>query len=237
MEYVPYREHPAPPGLEPWLVCTWERVGDAPSVRVLPDGCIDVLCRPGVGSQIVGANTTAFVVPVADETYMLGARIRPGAAPALLGIEAEALRDERVGLELAIGSESAGLDAAVEGDGDPVRELEGWLARRAAVAELPDPLIGAAVHRLGTSADDVNGLARELGVSARGLRRRMTAAVGYGPKRLGRVLRLRRALAAARAGDELGRVAFDAGYADQAHFSGDCRELAGVPPSLLIPQP
>ena len=65
----------------------------------------------------------------------------------------------------------------------------------------------------------------------------MTAAVGYGPKRLGRVLRLRRALAAARAGDELGRVAFDAGYADQAHFSGDCRELAGVPPSLLIPQP
>ena len=64
-------------------------------------------------------------------------------------------------------------------------------------------------------------------MSERALRRRVRTAVGYGPKRLGRVLRLGRALAAARAGDDLGRVAFDAGYADQAHFSGDCRELAG----------
>ena len=80
----------------------------------------------------------------------------------------------------------------------------------------------------------MSGLASELGVSGRGLRRRVTAAVGYGPKRLGRVLRLRRALAAARSGDELAQAAFDAGYADQAHFTGDCRELAGVPPSALV---
>jgi len=38
----------------------------------------------------------------------------------------------------------------------------------------------------------------------------------------------------ARAGEELARVALDAGYADQAHFSGDCRELAGLPPSRLL---
>jgi AraC-like DNA-binding protein len=48
------------------------------------------------------------------------------------------------------------------------------------------------------------------------------------------VLRLRRALAAARAGGDLARVAFEAGYADQAHFSGDCRELAGIPPTALL---
>ena len=233
---MPYREHPAPRELEPWLVCTWERVGDGPPVRVLPDGCIDVIYHRGVGSAIVGPNTTAFVVPVASESYMLGARMRPGAAPVLLGVAAQSLRDERVGIELALGSESARLEEEIEGDRDPVRALERWLARHAAGAESPDPLVGAAVRRLSRRADDVNGLARELGVSGRGLRRRMTAAVGYGPKRLGRVLRLRQALAAAQAGDELGRVAFDAGYADQAHFSGDCRELAGVPPSLLISQ-
>jgi AraC-like DNA-binding protein len=48
------------------------------------------------------------------------------------------------------------------------------------------------------------------------------------------VLRLTRALEAARAGADLGRVAFDAGYADQAHFANDCRALAGVPPSSLL---
>jgi AraC-like DNA-binding protein len=58
--------------------------------------------------------------------------------------------------------------------------------------------------------------------------------VGYGPKRLGRVLRLRRALALARAGEELAAAAFCTGYTDQAHLSRDCRELAGVPPTVAI---
>jgi AraC-like DNA-binding protein len=58
--------------------------------------------------------------------------------------------------------------------------------------------------------------------------------VGYGPRRLARVFRLGQALQAARTGDELARAAYAAGYADQAHFTHDCRELAGVPPSVLL---
>jgi transcriptional regulator GlxA family with amidase domain len=68
----------------------------------------------------------------------------------------------------------------------------------------------------------------------RQLRRRVSAAVGYGPKRLARVLRLERALQAARAGEDLARVALDGGYADQAHFTNDCRSLAVVPPSVVL---
>ena len=71
-------------------------------------------------------------------------------------------------------------------------------------------------------------------MSERQLRRRVSAAVGYGPKRLARVLRLGAALQAARTGRELAEVAIDAGYADQAHFANDCRALAGVPPSWLL---
>jgi AraC-like DNA-binding protein len=230
-----YHEHPPPAALAPWLVCTWERVGEGdPEVRVLPDGCIDVVWTRGAGTQIVGANTTAFLVPVASGTYMLGARLRPGTAPALLGVPAEPMRDARVPAELVLGPRGVMLDSALTDSSDRVRALHGWLSDRAAAAELPDPLVAAAVQRLDHNADDVAGLARELGVSTRGLRRRVSAAIGYGPKRLGRVLRLRRALAAARAGEDLGRVAFDAGYADQAHFSGECRELAGVPPTALL---
>jgi AraC-like DNA-binding protein len=230
-----YHEHPPPAALAPWLVCTWERVGDGnPEVRVLPDGCIDVIWTRGAGAQIVGANTTAFVVPVASGTYMLGARLRLGTAPALLGVPAEPVRDERVSVELALGPRGVVLDSALADSRSPVRTLHGWLSDRAARAEVPDPLVAAAVRRLGRSADDVAGLAHELGVSDRGLRRRVSAAIGYGPKRLGRVLRLRRALTAARAGENLGRVAFDAGYADQAHFSRECCELAGVPPTAVL---
>ncbi len=101
-------------------------------------------------------------------------------------------------------------------------------------APAPDPLVRAAVARLDDPRIEVRRLANALAVSERQLRRRFESAVGYGPKRLGRVLRLTRALTAARAGEELGRVAFDAGYADQAHFANDCRSLAGVAPSALI---
>jgi AraC-like DNA-binding protein len=80
----------------------------------------------------------------------------------------------------------------------------------------------------------VTDLAARLAISERQLRRRVAAAVGYGPKRLARVFRLRRALDAAHAGDELARVAFDAGYADQAHFANECRALAGASPSALL---
>jgi hypothetical protein len=61
-----YREHAPPPALAPWLACTWERHAlDGVTTRVLPDGCIDVIWIEGAGTQVVGANTTAFLVSLA----------------------------------------------------------------------------------------------------------------------------------------------------------------------------
>jgi AraC-like DNA-binding protein len=53
---------------------------------------------------------------------------------------------------------------------------------------------------------------------------------------LDRVLRFRRALDLGRstAASSLGMLAFAAGYADQAHFSRECRRLAGQTPSELF---
>ena len=73
----------------------------------------------------------------------------------------------------------------------------------------------------------------DLAVSARHLRRRVTAEVGYGPKRLARVLRLRSALEVAR-GDGLAVAAYSAGYSDQSHFTNDCVALAGVAPGRFL---
>jgi methylphosphotriester-DNA--protein-cysteine methyltransferase len=83
-------------------------------------------------------------------------------------------------------------------------------------------------------AERVREVAGGLGVSERHLRRLVTANVGYGPKLLARVLRLRRALARVGAGAELAEVAYGGGYADQAHFNHDCRELAGVSPGRFL---
>lgn len=223
-----------PAALRPWLECVWTREGaGGPPARILPDGCIDVVWSSEFGTRVVGANTTAFMTQVAAGERLIGARMWPGVAPALLGIEPEALRDVRVPASEALGEGGNMLAAALEDARDPAATLTAWLAARAAGAQRPDALVAAAVAGL-RRRDRVAPLSLELGVSERALRRRVTSAVGYGPKRLARVLRLRRALSAARAGEHLAAAAFDAGYADQAHFSGECRELAGVPPSVLL---
>jgi AraC-like DNA-binding protein len=231
---VEYREHLPPASLAPWVACTWERRdGGVAPVRVLPDGCIDIIWTQGAGTAVVGANTTAFLVALPAHTHVVGVRLRPGAAPPLLGVDGAALRDARPALHELWGDDARELTVRLDEAADPAAALLAELAPRAAAAGAPDPLVQAAVARLSGGAA-VRALAGELYVSERQLRRRVGTAVGYGPKRLARVLRLRRALAAARGGQELARVAAEAGYADQAHFAGDCRELAGVPPSALL---
>jgi AraC-like DNA-binding protein len=95
-----------------------------------------------------------------------------------------------------------------------------------------DPLIRAAIAALDCPGVRVATVAAELGVSARQLQRRLSAAVGYGPKTLARVLRFRRLQSL---GDgPLVERALDAGYADQAHMTAEVSRLAGVPPVRFL---
>jgi AraC-like DNA-binding protein len=231
-----YAEHAPPGALAPWVACSWERGdGGGEPVRVLPDGCIDIVWTEGRGAIVAGPDTQAWLVDLAPAVHVVGVRMRPGAAPPLLGVHAEALRDGRRPLHELWGDDARSLEERLERSDDRRSDLLAALPPRALAGGRPDPLVQEAVARLARRAPvAVGALAGELFVSERQLRRRFAVAVGYGPKRLARVLRLERALAAARAGDELGRVAAEAGYADQAHFTGDCRALAGVAPTALL---
>jgi transcriptional regulator GlxA family with amidase domain len=75
-------------------------------------------------------------------------------------------------------------------------------------------------------------LARQLGFSERQLRRRFQTSVGYGPKTVQRVLRLRRFAACAQA--DLARSALIAGYSDQAHLTRECSRLTGLSPTQFL---
>lgn len=230
-----YREHAPAAVLAPWLECGWERGGEGGApVRVLPDGCIDIVWIEGRGMQVVGPNTAAFLVAVPAGVRVTGVRMRPGAGASLLGLDAAGLRDARLPLETVWDDDARRLAEHVEVSPQPLGALLAALAARAPQIAAPDPLVGAAVARLRDPRARVEALAAEFGVGARQLRRRFEAAVGYGPKRLARVLRLQRALQAARSGEELAWAAARAGYADQAHFGHDCRALAGVAPSELL---
>ncbi len=201
-----YEAHAPPRALAPWVHAVWRvRASRHAELRILPDGCIDL-----IGDDVVGTFTAAAVIRVGPGHEGHGIRLRPGAFPALFGVPASELLDEVV----------------------PAAELLGRrprsLAALAAGAAPPDPLAEAAIRARGAAA-----LARESGYSPRHLRRRLLAATGLSPARLGRIGRMQRALSGGR-GESWARTAVEHGWYDEAHMANDVRDLAGATPHALL---
>jgi AraC-like DNA-binding protein len=224
------------------VACRWIRQvpGDEPtdSTLVLPDGCVDLLWRDDK-LIVAGTDRTAWRSPISPGERILGLRLRPGVAGAVLGMPASEVLDVHVRLEDLLGGWAGELSERLEqsdGDEEAFGLLEDAVGRRIADGG-PDPLVLAATRRLGFPGGRVDRLAESLGISERQLRRRFHDAVGYGPKTLDRVLRFRRLVeqtgSVASGETDLARVAADLGYADQAHMTRDCLRLSGLTPASL----
>jgi AraC-like DNA-binding protein len=227
-----YREYQAPPGLEPVVACLWENEpAQDRRQRVVPDGCVDLVWDADGGLMIAGADTGPRVAELPAGTRLSGIRLRPGAAGALLGVPASQLCDRQVAAALVWGGQVAPLEEALAG-AEPGRRLELLADAVARHAGAPDALVIAAARRLAARSARVAEVAAELGVGERQLHRRTLAAVGYGPKVLARVARLRRLVALA--DESLATRALRAGYASQAHMSDEVRRLTGLTPVRFL---
>jgi AraC-like DNA-binding protein len=213
-------------------VVLWRReVGPAPErTRILPDGCLD-LVWDGHRLFVAGPDTTARQHKSHAGASYVALRCSAGTGPALLGVPADRVRDQTPDLEeLWPAGEARELAERVAAD--PVATLETWVVERA-TDRAPDPL-GPRVLGMAATGTPVATMADRLGLSARHLHRRCLPVFGYGPRRLARVLRLGRAVEAARTGVPLAWVAASCGYADQAHLSREMRALAGTTPIRLL---
>jgi AraC-like DNA-binding protein len=222
-----YRERPA---RAPAAVL-WERTARAGQVtRILPDTCMDLIWD-GAGLVVAGPDTRARDHVTRTDVRFTGLRFSAGLGPALLGVPADEVRDTSPGLADLWGPVQA-RELAERAAADPAGALEAWLVPQVARRE-PDPL-GAALARMARAGLSPAAMADAAGLSSRQLHRRCSALYGYGPRHLLRVVRMERALAQARSGAPLARVAQDCGYADQAHLTREVRDLAGAPPRRLL---
>jgi AraC-like DNA-binding protein len=213
------------------VACTWEQTTiTLQEQRVVPDACVDLIWS-GERLVVAGPDTAARVVALAAGSRLVGVRLRPGTAGAVLGFPASELRDLSAdAAEVLTRDETEALLDGLTSGTDPHSLLKQAVELRA-VRE-PDPLVHAAVAALGRPRARVAAVAAELGLSARQLQRRVTEAVGYGPKTLARVLRFRRLQALPPA--PLVELALAAGYSDQAHMTAEVTNLAGVSPVRFL---
>jgi AraC-like DNA-binding protein len=242
-----YWEWPAPAGLRHAIACLWAQVSPDGSDRqglVLPDACSDLIWEQGRGAYVAGPDTGPVRTVMAGGTIIFGARFRPSAGGPALGVPLSVLRDQRVDLADLQRRSAGQLPGTLDADTAAARVLD--LAACLVADAEPDPAVAWAAALLADPQARTEDVAAEIGLSLRQLRRRCHAAVGYGPKTLQRVLRFRRFVSRIDAAAQMSRgrpetqnlaaLAAQAGYADQAHLTRECRALAGLTPAALARQ-
>jgi AraC-like DNA-binding protein len=218
-----YVERPAPvSGMTLWIN---SRDSD---VRVLPDGCMDLMVTTDFRLLVAGPDTVAKIHPVGAP--IVGLRFAPGTAPSVLGLPAHEIADRQPNLaDLWPASRVRQLP-----DIEPTTAFVAELATHlAATAEQAEPWTWGLVDLL-SAGSSVTAAARELGWSERQLRRKSLISFGYGPATLAGILRFRKAVNLAQNGEPLAAAARRAGYADQAHLARSARSLSGVSMSTLL---
>jgi AraC-like DNA-binding protein len=221
--------------LKPYVVCSWEHVFDgecAHKFKVLPDGCADIILVGDRPPVVVGPNLKAFVASFSGATEIVGIRLKPGIAAAVLNENVKNVVDREVPLEDLWGSGAPRLQNHLSHD-EKKRLLESiilWKLRTA------DGRVMDAVRRLSADpSQSTEELANRYRLTSRHLLRLFETHVGYGPKALARIFRLQRTLSIA-GSSRLGfsELALAAGYSDQSHMYWEFWALCSEPPSDVV---
>jgi AraC-like DNA-binding protein len=186
----------------------------------------------GFQSRSLGAISRGLTRALGVEFYPWGALRLLGLQQGLQGVYDVQLGAEYARLAAQIDSllGSADLPAAVE-------VLEDWLLKRAQNVSLeatPAVQAGALLYAAGGQVR-ITDIADQVGVSLRQLQRSFNQEVGITPKTLARIIRFEGAhnkiwLEPKR---DLSQLAFELGYADQAHLTREFQALAQVTPAVF----
>jgi AraC-like DNA-binding protein len=147
------------------------------------------------------------------------------------------LVDQRVGIQ-DLSVEDADIIARLRSTGDFAERtalIVRWLRAAFAVCRVMDErdLALADAMAQGRVAGNVEAIARSVGISARGLHKKLTVISGWSPKQLLRIARLQAALRQLhpKPWDDLTQRDVMLQFHDQAHFAKDFKELTGLTPT------
>ena len=246
-----------PPHLAPWVERFWDSEGTtgAARERLLPNGLLEMavcLGDPhrlvvGRGSEtlracLTGLQTSAVVIEHPDWHRVLGMRLRPAGAYALLSQPMSEVSGYTVDLPDLLGTAARELTdrchaaATVE---VCFARAAAWVCDRVRRARSVDPAVAWSLSRIEQSGGRVPiaELRDHTGFSKTRLAALFRDQVGALPKVYARIVRFRRALALLDAEPaSLAEAALDAGYYDQSHMTTEFRELGGLTPREFVAQ-
>jgi AraC-like DNA-binding protein len=248
---------PPSPALAPFVdhywVTRWDRRGQPPRVAaMLLDPCVHLQVQDG-RADVLGVARGTFRLRIEGAGCVIGVRFRPGGFYPFVLRPVVDLTDRVAPAEEVFGGAGgphAGWarelsDAAVEcrGDADAhaaviTTHLDAFLDARLPARDITAEHVADLVSLIEASADvrRVSDLVRASGRSERTLHRLFARYVGASPAWVIRRYRLHAAAErlTARPPADVRAVAWELGYADQAHFIRDFRATIGVTPGAYV---
>jgi AraC-like DNA-binding protein len=237
-----YREIQPSGRLAQFVECFWLSQPDVPAsepseIRVVPDGCIDLIfdrTPHQENAYWVGTMTTSLCLKSTIQRSLLGIRFHPGGARQFLPCSAAELANQRVPISDLTPDLSELLESIVE-QSHPVRNLHNWLECR--VVPTTRSRFVMAIHRQLDVNKKISTVAEEMGCSRQYLNRIMNDAVGIDLKRFSRILRMRKlinTLTSSSTALSWIDCAVSFGFYDQSHLINEFKDLVGVNPSEFL---
>jgi AraC-like DNA-binding protein len=188
-----------------------------------------------------GVTTAPVIVGSSGSAHCLQVNFSPLGALRFFGVAQSEIAERTLPLDDLLGPGANLLIEELHAAADWAMRftlIDQFIARRFARARDPHSTVQEVWYGLKHSkgAASIAGLAEDAGVSRRHLAKLFRTEIGATPKTMARILRFEHARTLAGTVPRLGwaDIAYEAGYADQAHLVREFRELSGLSPTDLM---
>ncbi|MEQ1606536.1 MAG: helix-turn-helix domain-containing protein [Pyrinomonadaceae bacterium] len=254
-----YLEAPPSPRFADLVKCFWSleytHSGAGSPEPVIPDGCVEIIFNLAdrfrryhtngdveiqAASLIAGQMNSSVLIGPTGKVRLFGIRFRPSGAFPFFRFGMNELANRIEPLDSVWGRDVAAVEERLlmaDGFNEQTSVAEAFLAERI-IDGSPDRWLPHAVNLIasGNGMRPVNVVARELGISERGLERRFRQSVGVSPKMFSRIVRFQRVLKSLESTPEpdILNTALSFGYYDQSHLINDFRQFSGDSPIAFL---
>ncbi len=197
--------------------------------------------QPLYAEMLVGIHTVPVTTRMRGRSSRFGIRLKPEAFIQLFGVPLAELYQNFTSVSLLAGSRFNWLFCLLREAPDMesrVTLVESFLYKKLMAIKEGEQLITRAIRKIWLEEGNIStsSLSRSVHIGERQLQRLFKSHLGISPKLYSRIIRFRSAYEQAQAGKNIAwtDVAYNLGYADQAHFVKDFKNFAGVTPTALF---
>lgn len=258
---IRYTEYKPSKGLHNYVESYWHIHCEGPANAMsepnycIPKGTIELIVTlQGAQSEIyvndvwhkldnvlvAGIQTTTNIWRMAGKSEKFGIRLKPETFIHLFDVPLAELYQKFTSLELLAGSRYDWLVARIReavSDGERIEMIESFLYKKLALTKQPHNLLAEAIRKIWTEEGNITtaSLSKSVYIGERQLQRLFKNAVGISPKLYSRIVRFRSAYEQAQEKSAIWTdVAYNLGYADQAHFVKEFKSFTGLTPTALF---